>query len=424
MATSALPSNYTLERRVSEDASRGVKLIVSCLVFSIIFINAADFRGDTGEKFSVHWQIYLRLLNCAVCGLMGMILLHRSFLPYFQMPGLLMSGLIVWIGVSCVFSIDRSYSIASFISLGCIALLTPAAMKVLGPFLFLLSAGIGFVLFLVGSWITYIVFPDIGVFKEQISNTEVFERMGGLGHPNELGFYSANTVVLFSALHYCRRISVMFALPVILLAFVTLATCFSRTSLLLTFVGLITVYRQEIFTGKFVVAALLIALTVMPVGSYFYATGELDWFIADLGDKVSKSGSSDELSTATGRTEIWSYAIQKISEEPLKGYGYGTQRFVMKDHSYHCHNIFLNYCMSSGILGGLLFLSMALFLLYGMWQTPRPEIDGLVMMILVGGFAEGLLIAPAPTAPMLFFLAGLFWRQIGMNIYKDQPGVV
>lgn len=395
-------------------ASTTLQAVACLLVIGIVFLNAADFRGGTGETFSVHWQIYLRLLVCATSGCTAILLLHRSLQPFFTFPGLMMTGLIVWLGVSCIGSVNRNYSVVAYGCLGAIVMLTPALMSILGGFRFLASIGIGLLSYLVGSWIAYIAFPSVGLFHEQVSQTEVFDRMGGLGHPNELGFVAACSVVLFGAFHYCKRISFAVAAPLVLFGVITLLACYSRTSLILTSMGLLMVYRKEIFRESFMTWAILGAMLVVLVGGYSYATGELDWVISDSMTKLSKSGNSDELTTGTGRTNIWAYGIKLISERPLAGYGYAAHRFVMDEHSFHCHNSFLNYCMSGGLLAGILFLGMAGYLVRAMWMDPRPEIDGLLTLILLGGLAEGVLSAATPNGVMLLFVAGLFWRQLEM----------
>ncbi len=417
------------EQYTIEEPDRGVstliKNLVGVLVFSVVFFHSADFRGSTGEEFTVHWQIYLRLLSCAACGFAGIVLLDRSLLPaYFRFPGMLFALQLAWIGMVLPFSINKGFSVASYVSLGCVTIFVPAAISVLGPTRFLRTVGAAFVTYLVGSWIVYIAFPSIGIFYEQVSKTDVFPRMGGLGHPNELGFFSACTVVLFAGLYYCRRVSFAVAAMVLLLGAATLITCFSRTSIILTAIGLATVYRREFFTAKFIISALLIAVITVGAAGVLYGSGKLDWMIADFGSKISKSGSSDELTTGTGRTEIWTYAIGKIGEKPLLGYGYASQRFVMEDHSYHCHNVFLNYCLSSGILAGVLYGWIALVLIYSIWRSPRPEVDGILMMMLIGGLTEGLLISPTPTANILLFLSGLLWRQMSMNIGESSDDTV
>ncbi|QDV54967.1 O-antigen ligase family protein [Rosistilla oblonga] len=410
------------ERPVATSGSgRLVTSFVGALVFAVVFLNAADFRGDTGEEFSVHWQIYLRLLICAVCGGTGILLVSKSYRAFLTFPGFLITLLIAWIGVTLPFSVDRTYSLAAYVSLGAVAMLIPAAMQILGGYRYLMIVAAGLVTFIVGSWIAYLVFPEIGIFKEQITQTEVLERMGGLGHPNELGLYSAFTTVLFAVLGYGRRLSYLIVVPAMLLSLVTLVVCFSRTSMGITLVGLLVVYRKELFTQQTVIATLLLAILAIPPIFVVAGTGGFDWLVGDALEKLSKSGTADELTTATGRTDIWAYAIQRIGEQPLHGYGYMTARFVMEKYSYHCHNIVLNMCLNTGVIGGMTLLSMVLYFVYAIYHDPRYEVDGLVAVILAGGLIDGLLFAAVPSAAVLIWFSALLWRQLDMQFDPPQP---
>ncbi|QDS86558.1 O-Antigen ligase [Rosistilla ulvae] len=420
MATVA-HSRFEERPAAASDSGLLVTSLVGSLVYAIVFMNAADFRGDTGEEFSVHWQIYFRLLICAVCGGMGILLISKSYRAFLTFPGFLITLLIAWIGVTLPFSVDRSYSMAAYISLGAVTMLIPAAMQILGGYRYLLVVAAGLMTFLVGSWIAYLVFPEIGVFKEQITRTEVLERMGGLGHPNELGLYSAFTTVLFAVLGYGRRLSWLIVIPAMLLGLVTLVACFSRTSMGITVVGLLVVYRKELFTQQTVLAALMLAILVIPPVFVVAGTGGFDWVIGDSLEKLSKSGSADELTTATGRTEIWAYAIGRIAEQPLHGYGYMTARFVMEKYSYHCHNIVLNMCLNTGVIGGMGLLAMAVYFVYAIYHDPRYEIDGLVAVILAGGLIDGMLFAAVPSASILIWFSALLWRQLDMQFDPPQP---
>ncbi|WP_417747939.1 O-antigen ligase family protein [Rosistilla oblonga] len=410
------------ERPVATSGSgRLITSFVGSLVFAVVFLNAADFRGDTGEEFSVHWQIYLRLLICAVCGGTGILLVSKSYRAFLTFPGFLITLLIAWIGVTLPFSVDRTYSLAAYVSLGAVAMLIPAAMQILGGYRYLMIVAAGLMTFIVGSWIAYLVFPEIGIFKEQITQTEVLERMGGLGHPNELGLYSAFTTVLFAVLGYGRRLSYLIVVPAMLLSLVTLVVCFSRTSMGITLVGLLVVYRKELFTQQTVIATLLLAILAIPPIFVVAGNGGFDWLVGDALEKLSKSGTADELTTATGRTDIWAYAIQRIGEQPLHGYGYMTARFVMEKYSYHCHNIVLNMCLNTGVIGGMTLLSMVLYFVYAIYHDPRYEVDGLVAVILAGGLIDGLLFAAVPSAAVLIWFSALLWRQLDMQFDPPQP---
>jgi len=80
----------------------------------------------------------------------------------------------------------------------------------------------------------------------------------------------------------------------------------------------------------------------------------------------------------TGRTEIWAYALEKISGAALPqflfGHGLGMTRFVLNDgyrateyFAAHAHNSLLEIVLSMGVLGAIPFVLAAL---YGLgWVT-------------------------------------------------------
>ena len=75
---------------------------------------------------------------------------------------------------------------------------------------------------------------------------------------------------------------------------------------------------------------------------------------------VTKTGDVTELTSATGRTEIWAEAIRLIGERPLTGYGLNSSPALMEDFSYHTHNLVLHATFSGGVVAGLLVMA-ALF---------------------------------------------------------------
>lgn len=385
----------------------------SVLVVAIVFINAADFRGDVGGgDFKVHWQIYLRLLTCFCAGTFGAFMLPRAGREYLIWPGMLGLAYLILNAISVPFSVNPSYSLAAWVSLVGVVLFIPAAIHTLGKRRFLLSIFAGLCIYLVGSWIAYLFFPEIGVFHEQITQDDVFVRMGGLAHPNELGFYSAMTILLAAGLGMCRQLRPVVVMCVIALGAATLLTCFSRTAMVGTAVGLTVLWRNHLLNrGNSVVLTTLAAVFFLGI-FVALSSGKLDWQVAELVTKLTKSGSTDELATATGRTEIWSYAISIIQESPLVGYGYCSARFVMEDYSYHGHNVVLNAMLYSGVLSGITVAAMILVMLRGILLMPRPEIDGIAACIILSGMLDGVIGAPSPAAGFTLWFTLLLWRQM------------
>jgi O-antigen ligase len=83
-------------------------------------------------------------------------------------------------------------------------------------------------------------------------------------------------------------------------------------------------------------------------------------------DLVNRGEDSDTLLSVTGRTEVWSYAIQRVFDGGMTilfGHGYGVSKFILNENNwtasffaYHSHNTFLEAMLSTGILGTLPFL--------------------------------------------------------------------
>ncbi len=392
------------------------KLIYWTLPFLVVFFNSADFRGNTGEQFEVHWQILLRLSICMLCGAFGaLVLFPRTYRDFLSWPGLLLLIEVVLYGLSQLTSVQVSYTMAAWLSYICVVLMVPASMRILGGNDFLKSVFAGLVLYLIGSWIAYLVFPEIGVHKEYTVGSDSVQRMGGLGHPNELGIISSYVTLLAAGMLKTRRMHPLICLAAMALGFATLLTCFSRTATVCCMLGLAAVFRTELrrmgnayFYGLFAMAGCVIA--------YFaIGLGWADIFLQNLVSKVTKSGSIDELSTATGRTDIWAEALRLISESPALGYGYAGARFVMEDYSYHAHNIVLNAAVYAGIFASLVILAMIFVIVRGLLLRPDPVVDGLAVCMLSGGMLEGLLGAASPAASITIWICLVLWRSMNMD---------
>jgi exopolysaccharide production protein ExoQ len=397
------------------------RIVCWLLVFAVTFVNGADFRGGTGEEFTVHWQIYLRLLVAFASGCAGLLLLpSKTLKDFWTWPGFLVSAYVIWYGATLVTSVDKAYSSAAWASLLGVILLIPAAMRVLGGYHFWLAVTWGLAVYLIGSWIAYLYFPEIGLFQEQVTQTDVFERMGGLGHPNELGYYAAYMILAFVGLSVSGRIGMGWAALGMALGAVTLLSCFSRTAIITCTIGVIFALRGPLMRPGNLFAAVIATALGTIILFAAVGTGELDWTIESSIADVTKSGTTDELATVTGRTEIWRQAFEEIQKSPVVGYGYCSARFIMEKYSFHCHNVILNALMYGGLFSGLLVTAMILYQLVHLFKTPRPEVDGLIVCLLLGGMVEELVSAASPSASLLLWFSLIFWRQLGMQIAKPQ----
>ena len=92
-----------------------------------------------------------------------------------------------------------------------------------------------------------------------------------------------------------------------------------------------------------------------------------DWadFIGDaLVSAVSRSGRLDEITSFTGRNQIWAFCINKWAEAPWLGFGLGSPRAIISlgyvdqwgNTTGSAHNVVLESLLTSGVIGTSLLL--------------------------------------------------------------------
>ena len=380
------------------------------LTVLMVFVNSADFQGADADSFSVKYQIYIRILVCGLCGLYGVLFLQSSLSRFLKFPGLLVVAYGAVVLMSVPISIDRTYSGVTAICLWCLFLFLPAALDKIGNLRFLIAIATGAIAYVLVSWFLYLMVPSLGISREFVSEDVFLERMGGLGHPNTLGLYASVSLLMILLLIRQKILSWKWVLPCVVLWAATIYLCLSRTSVILAGVGALGIFWDRIWRVQHLPRLIALALGGTACLLIYAATGDLTEQIENTLLSVSKSGEVSELTSATGRVEIWAHALQKIDERLLTGFGYGTQRFVMHEHSYHCHNIVLNAMLGCGIFAGLLVISFLCLLVRRLWMQPDPVIRAFVPLFLIGGMVESLIYSPAPSLEMVLFFLLIYWQ--------------
>ena len=94
--------------------------------------------------------------------------------------------------------------------------------------------------------------------------------------------------------------------------------------------------------------------------------------VASVAEAFNRGEDTQMVMSITGRTEIWTYALEKISDAPwpqfLFGHGFGISRFVLNDgyrateyYAAHAHNGLLEIVLSMGLLGAIPFIVCVLY---------------------------------------------------------------
>jgi O-antigen ligase len=87
---------------------------------------------------------------------------------------------------------------------------------------------------------------------------------------------------------------------------------------------------------------------------------------------------NDNLGQSSGREGIYSYLIQKIKEQPLLGYGIGSDRMML---GMYAHNLFLALFTFFGVIGGLLSSLIIIVIILGAFITAKNKKTITVLLI-------------------------------------------
>jgi O-antigen ligase len=126
---------------------------------------------------------------------------------------------------------------------------------------------------------------------------------------------------------------------------------------------------------------------------------------------VSKSGTTEELTSGTGRSQIWGASLRLIAERPLTGYGAATSKDLLADYTRYTHNMVLNVGLSGGIIPMALLAAAFLYGFGRLWSDPQPVADALFLFIFLNGLAENVCFLVLDSAPMILLTTALVWRR-------------
>lgn len=408
-------SKGPLQRILSTPLSTLVGLL---LIVFISFFNAADLSVEK-HKVGLDLQVMFKLVGIGFAAIYGGI----GFLTDRRVRDLVQSFPVFWVViiiamyfVSAPFSIDPKVALASTLSMVAVLLLTIRALVQIGIMPVLNAIFIGMGLFNIFSWIVFFVWPEIGVLKEPITDGKFTHRMSGLAHSNVLGQYAGLTVVLGTIMLFTYKKKSSIRLGLIAIALGALICSLSRTSLAATIIALAIAYRRVFFKPeylrRYVVATMVGIFALLVISTQVDIGANIEQKLA----LVSKSGDADELTSATGRSEIWAYTIRLIAERPLIGYGAATSKYYLARYSLYTHNMILNVAFSTGIIGGFACLMMVLGRIRAMFIISHPLADGILVFIIVNGIFENVIFAVLAGMPTIVWIMSLSWP-----LLKDDP---
>jgi O-antigen ligase len=388
-------------------AALGRTFAIVLLVVVVLFGLNLSFRMRAYGEVGLDWQNGVKLATWVALVLVGLIRMSR-IAPLLREPLVALTACYAafalisatWSEVP-VYSAANALGLFAYLSLACIVAVEFKDRANLPVFVWALAA------FVAASVIAGFVVPDFAWGAPSIEETTY--RLKGLSiHPNALAQLSALLVVLVAATRSQRLIGLGSFVALTLLGLSALSASGGRTSLIGAVGALILVgIRNSSKPGPlvFVLAggfAFLLATA---------AITDISALVDGLGS-LSRTGSSAEIYTLTGRTDLWSVAWSKFMEKPVFGWGYnGTEALMARSMGrdfygdpVNPHNSLLQCLLSVGIVGTIPMLAMVGLLLHRFMARPDISRDLLNLLWLLLSIGE---VEICGTPGSLTFVA--FW---------------
>jgi exopolysaccharide production protein ExoQ len=387
------------------------------VLFLAVFGNGIDITHgvDRGQGVSLSFQVVLRIAT-------GLGALAIGSWAWWRMPtvrkllysyrGWLVLAFICFAYGAVINSVELPVSLFVATMLLAYTLLACACITMHGFRVIVMDVLWAVLLYVILSWGVYIYYPDIGTFKEYLTMTQSVNRMGGLGHPNTLGRSTCLVAVMMLVAARERWIPWQMLIPVAPFLVITLIESKSRSPVIATACAII-VFCLPLLRDR--MTHLMIALAVLASACGLLiveATQGTDWFLKKQLLSITKSGDLTELTSLTGRTEIWAEACRLILQRPWLGFGGGTSAVVMVEQSGHAHNMLLETAILYGIPAALIVLALLFVNIKDSIYGSIPMIAEVTTFVVLLGMVESPMVG-MPADPLLgLWLACIFARPL------------
>ncbi len=402
-----------------------VTLVGGLGVLLMAAINMADVRSeDASSKLGLDTQVVAKL------GVVGMLAAFGAcaWLTSWRVRKVTGTLPLAWLGaVIAIFlatsatALDiRAALVSSGSMVACWLAVTGLSVR-LGPLRVAWLLLAGQILFVIGSWLCFLLWPSKGVFYEPIADGAFVKRMAGLAHPNTLGLFSGLTLVAgVCCWRLYRGIQPQswrwvgldgLMLLVLSLAGGALIFSLSRTAAAAVLITLVYVFRHHLLRGlglKLFAIALVVGLSGLLLVTL---SGDADRLTQSrINSLFSKSSDADELTSLTGRSLIWAYTSKLIAERPLTGYGATSSKELLRDYMSYAHNTLLHIGLSAGVLAmGAWALAVGWYLVV-MIRRPVLIADAVFIFLIVNGLTENVGFEYIASAPMAWWVLVMAWR--------------
>ncbi len=375
----------------------------------MVFVNNIDLAKEIqtgGSSFTFQNLIRLAFLALSlVVGAWGWWHREKVRLLLSSLPGLFILALAGWHFVTVPMALDPTKAFVSAFSFVAIVMITTAMLAEFGFRKFVLATLFGALLYVLVSIGLYLVAPEMATFKEVMNRIVTVERFGGLSHPNILGKYAVLMLILTIGCIADGYINWKWVVPILVLAAGVLVASKSRTPIIAgTAAALMIMLPLLRMRGTYLAIAAGCLIGILGYMTIESSLG-FDFVLEKIISKGTKTGSADEVTTVTGRTDIWQYSLARSVERPIFGWGAASTPIVMEDMSGHSHNIILHPILAIGFPGGMMVIMLILLNFVTAIRLNSAVVRGCLIFLVVIGLVESPLLGSFPDALTCIWLA-------------------
>jgi O-antigen ligase len=387
-----------LRRRQVMDVVRAGAFIGALLLAWVSLRPFVDL-GNQGLKDATSGN---ETLTYAVFGAFAMLMLSLSLRADIKgLTSLLSPGWMLLVGTmvaSVVLSTEPATSLKRLVLTACVAVvaatvtLLPKTQSELARWLSLAALGL-----LAVCYLGILFAPYFSI--HQVTDTQephlAGDWRGCFGHKNEAA--AVMSMLLFVGIFAMRSRALLSGAAIVALALVFLLNCAGKTStalilVVLTLSSLTTVIRSFWLRAIMLLAPLL-ALNLLGIGTV-------------LSDHLADAAKLLPLDTSfTGRTDIWTFAVQALQSRLWTGYGFEAfwgsgsiqnlpEGMEWAEYASHSHNGYLDTALSMGLPGlAVLIAVLVIAPLRNFHHADRGGNDGPLSMLLLRIWLFGIYLS-------------------------------
>ena len=238
--------------------------------------------------------------------------------------------------------------------------------------------------------------PEKGVFAEPLDAGQFLNRMGGMAHPNSVARSAIVGCLLTLYLYRTDELTLKGAGILLLLFGLTAYFAMSRTAIIAGTVGCMMLFADRLTSRWSLIAFASMTMAGALAVLLLIAVGREERLVGKVVGLVSKSGNASELTSGTGRTEIWFEAARQIAKRPLIGYGFNSGPTLLINHSQATHNAIMNATLSAGIFAGIAMIALLAWTGWNAMNSPNLVIRALCSFLFLSCLTEDTVLETFP----------------------------